>query len=78
MYHRWNCLCFNRTIGLWYLYNYAVMPMERIDTAFWVFQISVFTLLLNIINVPFLGSVIAHEKMGVFASFSIVEVIMKL
>lgn len=66
------------SIGLWYLYNYAVMPMERIDTAFWVFQISLFTLLLNIINVPFLGSVIAHEKMGVFASFSIVEVIMKL
>ncbi|TGX82112.1 lipopolysaccharide biosynthesis protein [Palleniella muris] len=66
------------SIGLWYLYTHAVIPVERIETAFWVFQISVFTLLLNIINVPFLGSIIAHEKMGVFASFSIVEVFAKL
>lgn len=69
---------FTESIGLWYLYNQAVMPHERMDTAFWVFQISVFTLLLNIINVPFLGTIIAHEKMGAFAFFSITEVIMKL
>ncbi|WP_368331228.1 oligosaccharide flippase family protein [Phocaeicola vulgatus] len=66
------------SIGLWYLYNYAVIPDTRLDAAFWVFQISVFTLLLNIVNVPFLGSIIAHEKMGIFASFSIIEAIMKL
>lgn len=71
-------LVLTESIGLWYLYNYAVMPVERMDIAFCVFQISVLTLLLNIMNVPFLGSVIAHEKMGIFASFSIIEAIMKL
>lgn len=66
------------TIGLWYLYNYAVIPAERLNASFWVFQISTITLLLNIINVPFLGSIIAHEKMGAFSFFSITDVLMKL
>ena len=66
------------TIGVWYLYTYAVIPAERMDTAFWVFQISMFTMLVNILNVPFQGAIIAHEKMGMFAFFSITDVVMKL
>ena len=53
-------------IGLWYLYAYAVIPADRMETAFWVFQISTFTMILNIINVPFHGAIMAHEKMGCF------------
>ncbi|WP_370762302.1 lipopolysaccharide biosynthesis protein [Bacteroides clarus] len=65
-------------IGLWYLYAYAVIPADRMETAFWVFQISTFTMILNIINVPFHGAIMAHEKMGAFAFFSITDVVMKL
>lgn len=66
------------TIGLWYLHEYAVIPKERINAAFIVFQISTLTLFLTILNVPFNGAIIAHEKMGAFAFFSISDVIMKL
>ncbi|KJD34627.1 hypothetical protein PK35_02285 [Tamlana nanhaiensis] len=66
------------TVGLWYLYNYAVIPEERMNASFWVFQISVITATLGILNVPFTGAIMAHEKMGAFAAFSIIDVVMKL
>lgn len=66
------------TGGLWYLYNYAVIPEDRMDASFWVFQISTITMVLSILNVPFLGAITAHEKMGAFAVFSIIDVVMKL
>lgn len=66
------------TIGIWYLYTYAVIPIERMPAAFVVFQISALTMLLSIMNVPFNGAIIAHEKMGAYAFFSIFDVVMKL
>lgn len=66
------------TIGLWYLYNHAVIPDDRMQSAFVVFQVSTLTMFLTIMNVPFHGAIIAHEKMGAFAFFSIFDVIMKL
>ncbi|GAB1858536.1 oligosaccharide flippase family protein [Flavobacteriaceae bacterium MHTCC 0001] len=64
--------------GLYYLYNHAVIPEARLSASFWVFQISTLTMVLTILNVPFLGAIMAHEKMGAFAMFSIIDVIMKL
>ena len=66
------------TVGVWYLYTYAVIPPGRMETAFYVFQISLITMLINILNVPFQGVLIAHEKMGMFALFSITDVVMKM
>ncbi len=66
------------TVGLWYLHNYAVIPPKRLQISFWVFQISIITLCLNIMNVPFWGTLMAHEKMGAFALFSVTDVILKL
>lgn len=64
--------------GLYFLYNHAVIPKERLSAAFWVFQISTITSILTVINVPFNGCIIAHEKMSAFAFFSIIDVIIKL
>lgn len=64
--------------GLYFLYNQAVIPEERMNAAFWVFQISTVTAILTIINVPFNGTIIAHEKMSAFAFFSIIDVVIKL
>lgn len=66
------------TVGLWYLYTHAVIPESRMNAAFWTFQISTFTLVLSIVNVPFQGAIIAHEKMGTYALFSIIDIVMKL
>ena len=66
------------TFGLYFLYNKAVIPEERMNAVFWVFQISTVTAIFTIINVPFNGTIIAHEKMSAFAFFSIIDVIIKL
>ncbi len=65
------------TIGLWVLYKSAI-PEERITAAFWVFQISTLTAMLNVIQIPFTALIIAHEKMGIYAYISIFEVVGKL
>ena len=65
-------------VGVWYLKTYAVIPIERLQIAFWVFQLSTVSILLTIINVPFYGAIIAHEKVAFFTGFAIIEAIMKL
>lgn len=64
--------------GLYFLYNHAVIPEERLSAAFWVFQISTISSIFTVINVPFNGVIIAHEKMSAFAFFSIIDVVIKL
>lgn len=71
-------LLFAETIGVWFLYNHLTIPQERIQTAFWVFQISTFSCIFSLLNVPNMASIIAHEDMGTFALFSIVDAILKL
>ena len=66
------------TIGLWYLNNKMVIPDERMDAAFWVFQISVVTFVLSLINTPYQASVISHERMQVYAYLSVVCAVLKL
>lgn len=66
------------TIGLWYVYNKMVIPEERFAAAIIVYQISILTAFITIIQVPYYAEVIAHEKMSVFAYVGIVEAIGKL
>ena len=66
------------TIGLWFLYNYMTIPEGRETAAFWVFQFSIFTFLVSVIQVPFMSSLISHEKMDIYAYMSIYDAVMKL
>lgn len=66
------------TIGLWWLNNKAVIPAERMHAARFVFHFSAFSVLFSVTQVPYSASVISHEKMGVFAYMSILEVVLKL
>ena len=66
------------TVGLWLLYNKLTIPLERFNAALWVFHISVASLFVSIISTPYNAAIIAHEKMSVFAYFSILDVSLKL
>ncbi len=66
------------TIGLWFLYHKMSIPIERMDAAFWTFQLTVATTAFLIFSYPYNALIIAHEKMNVFAYVSIVEVLLKL
>ena len=66
------------TIGLW-IVNYSLsIPSERIFAANVVYQLSVFSAIVSIIQSPFSSIIIAHERMSVYAYFSIFDVIFKL
>ena len=66
------------TIGLWFLYNKMVIPEGRMVAAEWVYQFSVVACMVSIISVPYNAMIIAHEKMGAFASISILDAVLKL
>lgn len=66
------------TFGLWFLNAKLNISPDRMLAANWVFQCSVLTFCVNLISVPFNASIIAHEKMNVFAYISIFEAFAKL
>ncbi len=66
------------TFGLWFFYNHLIIPADRIDTAFWVYQISILTTVVAIIQVPYSSVVMAHERMNIYAYLSIYEALGKL
>ncbi len=66
------------TIGLWFLITQINIPSERIDAAQWVYQFSVFSFVLTILQIPYNASIIAHEDMKVYAYVSFLDVSLKL
>lgn len=65
-------------LGIWYINNKMVLPEERLFAANWVFQCSLLSLVLLVIQVPFSASVMAHEKMNYYASVGILDAFLKL
>lgn len=68
----------SETVGLWFFYNKMVIPDSRMTAAMWVYQLSIVTMVIQIMSAPYNSVIIAHEKMDVFAVISIIEVILKL
>ena len=61
------------TVGLWFVLNKLVIPADRLDAALWVYQFTIVTFIVNLLSVPYNATIIAHEKMSVFAYISILE-----
>lgn len=66
------------TIGLWFMAEKMVIPEDRYYAALWVFHLSVITLVVQIMSVPYNSAIIAHEKMSAFAYITVLEVTLKL
>ncbi|MHC5201486.1 MATE family efflux transporter [Myroides sp. LJL119] len=66
------------TLGLWYINYEMVYPLERTFAVNVVYQFSVFTFLVSVVQVPYNALIIARERMSVYAYVSIIEVFFKL
>ena len=66
------------TIGLWSLNDKLVIPIHRMSAAHWVYQFSILSTLITITQAPYNASIIAHEKMDIYAYVEILNVILKL
>ncbi len=65
-------------IGIWYVNNVMVIPPNRLIVANWLFQFSVLSMLLIILQAPYSAAILAYEKMDYFALVSIVDAVLKL
>lgn len=66
------------TIGLWFLVNKLVIPEGRMTAAHIVYQLSVLSMMVTITQVPYNASIIAHEKMDIYAYVELLNVFLKL
>ena len=65
-------------IGTWFINAKMNIAPDRLQAANWVFHFSILTFVVNLINVPYNATIIAHERMSAFAYISILEVMGKL
>lgn len=66
------------TVGLWFVLNKLVIAPDRMAAAFWVYQFSIIVVCIQIFQLPFMSTIVAHEKMSAYAYLSIYETLMKL
>jgi len=66
------------TIGLWFLYNKLIIPPDRMDAAVWVFHLSVVSMIVGMTQVPYGASLIAHERMDMYAYTGMIDTFLKL
>ena len=66
------------TVGVWFLNNKMVIPTERLTAAHWVLQSSTLMFAVGLLSVPYNAAIIAHEKMGVYAYFTLFDAFSRL
>lgn len=66
------------TVGLWFLNTQMSIPEGRMYAANWVFQLSVLSSVLSLFSTPYIGVIVAYERMTAFAFISLQDAILKL
>ena len=66
------------TIGLWFLNSKINIPEGRDFAANVIFQTTLISICLSMMEIPFHADVIAHEKMTFFAIISVMDAFLKL
>lgn len=66
------------TVGLWFLNTHMTIPDNRIVAANWVYQFSIISSVFSLLTNPYNASIIAHEKMDIFAYVSMGDAVLKL
>jgi len=66
------------TVGLWLMETKLVIPIDRMNSARVVYQLSIFTMAVQVIQVPYNASIISYERMDVYAYVELLNVFLKL
>ncbi len=66
------------TLGVWFLNMQMNIPAERMEAARWIYQFAIFSFMVNVLQVPYNATIIAYERMYVYAYISIIESALKL
>lgn len=68
----------SETVGLWFLSNKLVIPNGRMGAAQILYQVTIASFVIAVFKGPFGALIIAYEKMGIYAVFSVLESVLKL
>lgn len=66
------------TLGLWFLQNKMTVPVVRSDAALWVYQCSIVSFIFSLLATPYNATIIAREKMNIYAYVGVIEVVLRL
>lgn len=66
------------SIGVWYLNNHMVIPIDKLATSNWIFQCALISMVFTILQTPYIAIILAYERMDYYAIVSIIDVILKL
>ena len=66
------------TVGLWFLSNKLVISDDRIFAAHCVYQFTIISMIVGFTQVPYTATIIAHEKMDIYAYIELANVGLKL
>ena len=66
------------SIGLWYLFNKMVIPVDRFIAAQCIYHSAVISLVFVILQVPYNAAIMAHERMDYFAFLSVLDAVLRL
>lgn len=66
------------SIGLWYIYHHLNVEPGKLDDAVFVYQVSILTACLGIVNTPYQSLLTAHEKFGFLAMVDTANSLLRL
>lgn len=61
------------TVGLWFVTHRLVIPAEAMDAAIFTYHLSIITMALSMLANPFNATIIAHERMHIYAYITLVN-----
>ena len=64
--------------GLWFIENEMTIDPDRIPAAKWVLHLSLFAFVVNLMCVPQMASITAHEKMSAYAAIGVMDGLLRL
>jgi O-antigen/teichoic acid export membrane protein len=71
-------LVLGETIGLWFLTTQLNIPSERMGAANFVYQVTIFTACVGVLQMPYMVAINAHERMKIYAYAGIADAVFKL
>lgn len=66
------------TVGLWFVNTHLNIPSGRMVAANWIYQASVLSAILGIIQTPYNAAIVSHEHMHIYAYVGLGETFAKL
>ena len=65
-------------VGLWFIDNEMTIDPSRIPAAKWVLHFSLLAFVINLMSIPQMASITAHEKMSAYAYIGILDGLLRL